>query len=107
MKPILFSTPMVQATLAGRKTMTRRVVKPEPDTDYPVKMVPHYTELENHWGKWAVTQPDGETKLIKCPYGNPGDILWVRETWQYVNLGPEDENNGYVYKASENGRNRG
>lgn len=61
--PILFSTPMVQAILEGRKTMTRRVINPQPDdiTDY---------------GDRIVWNPD----VIKCPYGEVGDRIWVRET---------------------------
>jgi hypothetical protein len=59
-KPILFSAPMVRAILEGRKTMTRRVVKPQPESD----------------------QDDGHAGLIQdCPYGQPGDRLWVRETF--------------------------
>lgn len=56
-RPILFSGPMVSALLAGTKTQTRRVVKPQPA------------------GEWAVP---GKTA---CPYGQPDDRLWVRETW--------------------------
>ena len=52
-RPILFSTEMVRAILDDRKTMTRRVVKPQPPED---------------WG-------------VKCPYGKIGDVLWVRETF--------------------------
>lgn len=57
-KPIIFSGPMVRAILEGRKTQTRRVVKPQPI--------------------------DGNPCQRSCPYGQPGDRLWVRETW--VNL---------------------
>ena len=63
-RPILFSGPMVRAILEGRKTMTRRVVKPQPSKSCNV---------------------DSETAceiLAKgCPYGDPGDKLWVRETF--------------------------
>lgn len=55
-RPILFSGPMVRAILAGNKTQTRRVVKPQPA------------------GAWAAP---GKTS---CPYGAPGDRLWVRES---------------------------
>ncbi len=65
-RPILFSTPMVQAILEGRKTMTRRVVK----------------KLALEWLGPDMFTPefvaDSENKL--CPYGIPGDIIWVRET---------------------------
>jgi len=100
--PILFSTAMVQAILEGRKTQTRRVVKPQPDADCPPQKVPMYSELEPHWGKFCITDIHGESHLLKCPYGQPGDVLWVRETWQHtkvLNINPEDDNYGYVYKA--------
>lgn len=61
--PILFSTPMVQAILEGRKNQTRRVVKPQPSIT----------------GVSAFN--DGEHPQMKCPYGQPGDVLWVRETY--------------------------
>lgn len=57
--PILFSTAMVQALMAGRKTQTRRIVKPQPPAPEC-----SYKEL-----------------LDKSPYGKPGDVLWVRETF--------------------------
>ena len=83
-KPILFSTPMVQAILDGRKTMTRRVVKPQP-------------RPENSYFGGIVTSST-DNSLIGCvgfcrsalavcdhdyrrPRYQPGDILWVRETW--------------------------
>lgn len=64
--PILFSTPMVQAILDGRKTMTRRVIK------FPKGWVP----LDNAWD-WVALQ-DFYPKW-HCPYGKHGDLLWVRE----------------------------
>jgi hypothetical protein len=67
--PILFSDTMVRAILAGSKTQTRRIVKPQPlwvyDDTIPVK-----------------TQDADPKGAIRCPYGVPGDRLWVRETWQ-------------------------
>lgn len=69
-KPILFNTEMVKAILEGRKTVTRRVVKPQPDCEG----VPH--ELAVRPGFWMTWVGD----LDQMPY-LPGDILWVRETW--------------------------
>lgn len=64
--PILFSDPMVRAILEGRKTQTRRVVKGAAQ-EAMNRDVPH---LEEDGGaRW----------LARCPYGQPGDRLWVRE----------------------------
>ena len=68
MKPIIFSTPMVQAILAGRKTQTRRIVKPQPSSGIR-KSVFVKSGLE-----------DGHGREIKPRY-QPSDILWVRETF--------------------------
>lgn len=65
--PILFSSEMVRAILDGRKTQTRRVLKMK-ETNIPPS-VPD---------KFFVTN----ALLANCPYGVPGDLLWVRETWQ-------------------------
>lgn len=65
-RPILMSSPMVRALLAGTKTQTRRVVKPQP--------VDPYTGRDLAAG----ARPES---LPRCPYGEPGDGLWVRETW--------------------------
>ena len=65
-RPILFSAPMVRAILEGRKTVTRRAVK-------GVGLV----WLDNFTPEYVA---DPENNL--CPYGKPGDRLWVREAWQ-------------------------
>ena len=71
--PIIFSGPMVQAILEGRKTQTRRVIK-----GLGSRLGDEYcTELRN--GELV------ETATL-CPYGVAGDHLWVRETWQAQNL---------------------
>ncbi|KKN74875.1 hypothetical protein LCGC14_0386240 [marine sediment metagenome] len=101
-RPILFSGPMVRALLreVDPKTMTRRVVK--------------LPDAPNHLGDWEPTflGGDGTTtdsrgvlvpriegiwhtrtgKFIKCPYGQPGDRLWVKETWRE----PVSEGSGYI-----------
>ena len=72
MKPILFNTEMVRAILEGRKTVTRRVVKPQPESR-PTPM-----KKDSCWpGCFAI---QGTAKVIRPPY-QPGDTLWVRETW--------------------------
>ena len=70
-RPIIFSAAMVREILAGRKTQTRRVIKPQ-RTSGPA-------QIED-----LVGTPDAIAAFIrhKCPYGQPGDRLWVRETWR-------------------------
>lgn len=77
-RPILFSGPMVRAILDGRKTQTRRVVKPQPEALVIGVAVPH-TEGELHMHPRPVA---ALAVKRECPYGQPGDRLWVRETWQ-------------------------
>lgn len=78
-RPILFSAPMVRALLAGTKTQTRRVVKPQPYDDPVVKVRMHSpgVALIGCLADAAV----GDEWV--CPYGVPGDRLWVRETWTW------------------------
>jgi hypothetical protein len=72
-KPILFSGEMVRAILDGRKTQTRRVVK--------------YNHMLGEPAAWCGAAVGGAIEPIIgeyqrfCPYGAPGDRLWVRETW--------------------------
>lgn len=74
-RPILFSAPMVRAILSGRKTVTRRLVSDK---------VPKGYEFDGYSPNGVrCSRPCGETgeKLLPCPYGSPGDRLWVRETF--------------------------
>jgi len=113
-KPILFSTPMVQAILDGRKTQTRRVMKPQPTLEW----APHSCG-EVHKMKdgifvlvfdepvvigWGASNVDGD-EAHKSPY-QPGDVLWVRETWKYYEkaVGKGEEfhvEQRFAYKADE------
>lgn len=79
-RPILFSAPMVRAILEGRKTQTRRVVKPRKDLSFGCLLQPHELAGEVNSGDY-----------MNCPYGKPGDRLWVRETWQYYDWTEEGE----------------
>lgn len=74
MRPILFNTQMVQAILEGRKTVTRRVMNPQP------KGKPYRMKNSCCWpGYFADSKADS---VYQPPY-QPGDILYVRETWQF------------------------
>jgi len=72
-RPILFNTAMVKAVLAGTKTQTRRIVKNHSRLSQDISKV----DLR----KWVNDHP--AYILSFCPYGKPGDILWVRERWQH------------------------
>jgi hypothetical protein len=82
---------MVQAILDGRKTQTRRIVKP-PYQGYP-SVTKHLTSCE-----FDFHYVQGVGQFTACPFGKPGDILWVRETWTKTMVRDED---GwfYVYRA--------
>lgn len=81
---ILFNGEMVRAEQAGRKTQTRRVMKPQPEAydhvDYDEKMGWHIWWDKTGHNPWDVEQ---RYKAINPPYGQPGDRLWVRETWGF------------------------
>ena len=77
---------MVQAILAGRKTQTRRVVKPQPESvnvETPIPIDQFLKKLKDMTDKGLEHVKSGANGLAfpKCPYGQPGDVLWVRETW--------------------------
>lgn len=84
MKPILFNTEMVRVIMEGRKTVTRRVVKPQP----PATSVVRKRGCTWDWSFWADCDMG---HIMKLPY-HPGDILWVRETWAKNPFG-----DGYIY----------
>jgi hypothetical protein len=85
-RPILMSGPMVQAILAGRKTQTRRVLKPQPGQGL---LGPRSED-----GRWMIGGAISQV-LGRCPYGQPGDLLWVRET-HYVAEGMR-----VIYRADD------
>jgi len=109
-RPILFSAPMVRAILEGRKSQTRRVVTPQPPTPEQVHalagidyswIAPTHQRIEYHRPAgpvWAVRALMGREPHLRCPYGHPGDRLWVREAWGIAAGLPWDP--GYVeYRA--------
>jgi len=78
-RPILMSAPMVRASLSGRKTNTRRIftIPSWSDSDYMPPLL--YPGLD---GYHMVAEPSRCLAPVPCPYGKPGDRLWVRETWR-------------------------
>ncbi|MDY1310854.1 hypothetical protein [Pseudomonas aeruginosa] len=98
-RPILFNDQMVRAILEGRKAVTRRVMKPQPT---PCKDGGHHwpcnvhqsmlhveRELQNGEGCWC-----GLAEAA-CPFGKPGDRLWVREAWTIELLAAYGTEKGY------------
>lgn len=70
-RPILLNVDMVRAVLNGSKTQTRRIMKVQPDEDGLAKVTN---------GPWV----DTSERVYNCPFGQPGDRLWVRETFSVV-----------------------
>lgn len=103
-RPILFSAPMVRALLDGSKTQTRRVCKSQPyangfkfdghdilcHNDY---LPPSAMLMDVKRGPHRYTTSDAEGWEVECPYGHPGERLWVRETFMHE---PAD----YCWEAS-------
>jgi hypothetical protein len=90
-RPILFSGPMVRAILDGRKTQTRRpIVFPTErwgfTDDYRAETAVEFRNKGDMWQAFSYcTAHPGvlapECPELRCQYGQPGDRLWVRETW--------------------------
>lgn len=97
-RPIIFSGDSVKAILAGTKTQTRRVVKPQPPEGFDrVFSFPLSTETAWYKDDTREKWPKPNTEIWKvCPLGIPGDQLWVRETFSYRLLG-----GAVVYRATE------
>lgn len=81
-RPILFSGAMVRAILEGRKTVTRRLVKPQPSLP-----TTRWWPANGHGPQWMADGPSEATGGTRqtwgwkvCPFGQPGDRLWVRES---------------------------
>ncbi|WP_104684723.1 hypothetical protein [Pseudomonas syringae] len=78
-RPILFSAPMVRAILSGRKKVTRRALKVQPHID----VSGNFCVGGANYGQDIYGKPVTKHFVSShCPYGQPGDRLWVREAWQ-------------------------
>ncbi len=85
-RPIIFSGTDVRAILDGRKTQTRRIVKPQPPATHQFSGWCIATTRRKDEGGAVWRAGEDGVRLIdphraNCPYGQPGDRLWVRETW--------------------------
>lgn len=101
-RPILMSGPMVRAIFAGTKTQTRRAVKPQPsilgDNGGPLlRIIPSL--LPNRGDLFDAQYHLDNPRAIACPYGVPGDRLWVRETFSPVDAHLPMEQRRAVYAA--------
>lgn len=107
MKPILFNTEMVRAILEGRKTVTRRVVKPQPKGRIAYACMGHKhgtwlypgSDAWKYWGeefRLPETLTEEEAAMRWTPPCRSDDILYVRETWAKSMEGT------YMYKATDN-----
>jgi len=93
MKPILFSTQMVQAIIEGRKTQTRRIITPQP-SEYCTQFI----KVENHFLATHDNDMTCDPGTWKPQY-QPGDILYVRETFGKIPYEGVDPKPTYFYKA--------
>ena len=125
-RPILFSAPMVRAILAGTKTQTRRGVKGVkhfPEWGSAVGMVggawrygsPAGLGLSDRGDHWSVALDEDHLRRMctseaygwgagaGCPYGQPDDRLWVRETWARTRVHQDHtERDWFVYLTGDN-----
>jgi hypothetical protein len=111
-RPILFSAEMVRAILAGRKSVTRRIMKPQPFVNrHRITWWPKNAKLcdgqMRPMAMWRTGMPIEKTGAADigklCPYGTRKERLWVRETWQSLwamnQCHPGDDQ--FVYRATD------
>lgn len=91
--PILFSGEMVRAILAGKKTQTRRVIKPQPE-EYRGMIRWQKTKTNA-----ILTVPEG--LIADNPYGQPGDLLWVRETHRLASINARTDSQFWTIQFKE------
>lgn len=104
-RPILFSGPMVRAILNGQKTVTRREIKPSmrsADSSFELHQQEDESWRPMHTFDESCMDAKGTEHPIACPYGQPGDRLWVREAWAQINVAQAPGENWVVYRECDN-----
>lgn len=104
-RPILFSGPMVRAIVAGRKTVTRREIKPRmrsADSQFELHQQPDGSWRPLHTFDESCMDAQGTEHPITCPYGQVGDRLWVREAWAQINVAQAPGESWVVYRECDN-----
>lgn len=104
---MIFNSEMVLAILDGRKTQTRRIMTVQPESsEFGLRYIAE-SSLAKEVGMYFWSQSDAcgmkaRSKPFACPYGKPGDRIWVRETWSsdFANYYPNDR----VWYAADNNR---
>jgi len=96
--PILFSAPMVRA-LDGRKTQTRRIVKQQPPNGWDR----HCWYAAPVYGWTSEPEPTATWHKVRCPYGVPGDLLYVKEAWTFVNVQRRGDQSEFVVAYNADG----
>lgn len=98
-RPIIMSGESVLAILSGTKTQTRRVYKPR--APGPCEGMAE-SDDGRPWPFWWDPNQGPEYYPVRCPYGEPGDRLWVRETWRIDDSGVYDSMTSmFIYRADE------
>ena len=101
-RPIACHQHEVRGILDGRQTMLRRVVKTIPEVHKAVRTAEHVAGAT-----WKLRGDNGTWMDVTCPFGGPGSVLWVQETWQRLsNGGPAERDfdgirDDVFYRADE------
>ncbi|HEK1007231.1 TPA: hypothetical protein SMP92_000470 [Pseudomonas putida] len=104
-RPILFSGHMVRAILKGQKTVTRREIKPSmrsADSSFELHQQEDESWRPMHTFDESCMDAKGTEHPIACPYGQPGDRLWVREAWARINVAQAPGESWVVYRECDN-----